>query len=74
MNRPERRMNAETVYRCTDGEEYTGADIWDRFESGEWRPCCWDVESGREWVCDRNDDLLMLWPWALDRSEDDGGR
>ena len=52
----------ETVYRGSDGEYYGDADIWERFEAEDWTPCCWDVESGCEWVGARDGELLALEP------------
>lgn len=51
-----------TVYKCTDGCYYGDADVWAQFESGAWTPCCWDEETGKEWVETRQDQLLVLTP------------
>lgn len=50
------------MYRCSNGRFYGDVDLWERFESGEWSPCCWDEESGTEWVYATTDDLLTLTP------------
>lgn len=54
-----------TEYECTDGRTYTDEQIWERLESGAWRTCCWDTETGTEWVVDDTDDLLCLVPTEL---------
>ncbi|SFK82858.1 hypothetical protein SAMN04487950_1306 [Halogranum rubrum] len=55
-------MATGTVYRCSDGGYYGNADVWERFESGAWTPCCWDTESGAEWVETGEGELLALEP------------
>jgi hypothetical protein len=50
------------IYRCTDGRWYGDAQLWARFERGVWTPCCWDTESGTEWVETTTGDLLELRP------------
>ncbi|MFC4360450.1 hypothetical protein ACFO0N_21095 [Halobium salinum] len=52
----------ETVYRSSTGEFVTESQIWARFEAGDWTPCCWDTETGREWVGTTDDELLALSP------------
>lgn len=51
-----------TIYVCSDGSYYTSTQLWEQFESGEWSPCCWDSETGQEWVRTAEDDLLLLTP------------
>ena len=51
-----------TVYRCSNGRLYGDGDLWERFERGTWAPCCWDVDSGTEWVYTTDDELLTLSP------------
>ncbi|MFP8958503.1 hypothetical protein ACLI4Y_17455 [Natrialbaceae archaeon A-CW3] len=51
-----------TVYACTDGRYYGCTQLWERFESGTWTPCCWNAESGQEWVYTATGDLLCLTP------------
>jgi hypothetical protein len=58
-------MAEETIYECSDGSYYGDVDIWERFESGVWAPCCWDEDSGTEWVETRSDELLVLTPVPL---------
>lgn len=50
------------VYACSDGTYYGDVQLWNRLESGTWSPCCWDVESGQEWVTTADGDLLVLTP------------
>lgn len=56
-----------TVYQCSDGSYYGDAQVWQRLESGQWTPCCWDADTGREWVENEAEELLLLEPVA--RSE-----
>lgn len=55
-------MATDTVYRGSDGNYYGDADIWERFEAGDWTPCCWDADSGAEWVETDSGGLLALEP------------
>jgi hypothetical protein len=55
-------MSVRTVYQCSDGRYYGDVDIWERLESGTWRPFCWDEETGEEWVISRDGELLALEP------------
>lgn len=55
-------MMERSIYRCSDGQYYGDVDLWERFESGEWTPHCWDSESGSEWVETRDEELLILEP------------
>lgn len=55
-------MGDVTVYQCSDGNYYTGEQLWARLESETWQPCCWDPDDGREWVRTADDDLLALVP------------
>ncbi len=57
-------MVTNSVYRGSDGRYYGDVDIWERLESGAWRPCCWDTESGDEWMGTSEGDLLALSPVA----------
>lgn len=52
----------ETVYHSSKGEFVTGSQIWERFESGEWTPCCWNPTTGEEWVGTAADELVALSP------------
>lgn len=72
-DRRSERVTEGAVYRCSDGRQYTGVEIWERFESGAWTPCCWDTRTGCEWVGTRDDDLLTLWPVST-TVPDDGDR
>lgn len=55
-------MTTYTVYRCSDGHYYGDGDIWNQLESGAWTPCCWDTESGKEWIERQDGELLILEP------------
>lgn len=50
------------VYRCSDGRWYGDTQIWERFERGVWTPCCWDTDTGTEWVETVTGALLELRP------------
>lgn len=52
------------IYECSDGNYYGDADIWARFEAGEWTPVNWDDESGTEWVETEDGEMLTLEPVA----------
>lgn len=64
-------MVGGTIYRCTDGSYYGDVDVWSRLESGVWRTCCWDDETGEEWVENRDGALLMLEPISRDTVPDE---
>ena len=53
-----------TIYACSNGRYYGCVQLWERFEADSWTPCCWDTESGREWVYTATDELLCLTPVA----------
>ncbi|SEO68588.1 hypothetical protein SAMN04487948_104173 [Halogranum amylolyticum] len=55
-------MKTNPIYRCSDGKYYGDVDIWKRLESGTWTPCCWDTESGKEWMETQDGELLILEP------------
>lgn len=55
-------MAGSTIYECSDGAYYGDADLWERLESGTWTSCCWDEDSGAEWVETANNELLALNP------------
>ena len=57
-------MKTNSIYRCSDGHYYGDAEIWEQLESGTWTPCCWDPESGTEWVETTEGELLVLEPIA----------
>lgn len=57
-------MRRGAVYICSDGRYVGDADVWERFESEVWRPCCWDTETGYEWVETNDGELLLLVPVA----------
>ena len=57
----------ETIYECSDGGYYSDVQVWERLESEAWRVCCWEAETGREWVENEDGELLMLDP--ISRSE-----
>jgi hypothetical protein len=52
----------DRVYECSDGNYYGNADIWARFEAGEWTPVSWEEDSGTEWVETADGELLTLQP------------
>lgn len=49
-----------SVYAGSNGRYYGDRDIWERLESGEWRPCCWNPETGTEWIETEAGELLVL--------------
>jgi len=53
---------SDTIYVGSDGRCYTAVELWERLESGSWQPCCWDPESGDEWVETADGELLALSP------------
>ena len=55
-------MGDGTVFQTSEGVYIGDAEVWERFESGEWTTCCWDTETGREWVETQEGDLLLLIP------------
>lgn len=55
-------MGDGTVYQSSEGEYFGDAEVWERFESGMWVPCCWNAETGKEWVKTQDGDLLLLIP------------
>jgi hypothetical protein len=61
----------ETIYRSSAGEFVTGTQVWERSESGEWTPCCWDDESGKEWVETDAERMLCLTPVSPSELPDD---
>ncbi len=64
-------MERGTIYVGTDGRYYGCVQVWERFEANEWIPCCWDAESGQEWVRTETDDLLSLTPISPSAVPDD---
>lgn len=50
------------VYRGSDGRYYGNVDVWERLERGDWAPCCWDSDSGTEWIETADGSLLTLTP------------
>mgnify|MGYP006272700461 FL=1 len=55
-------MGDGNLYRGSDGCYYGDVDIWEQFESGSWTPCCWNTETGTEWVETSDGELLRLVP------------
>jgi hypothetical protein len=55
-------MGNGKLYRSSDGRYFGSADLWERLEAGDWTPCCWDEETGEEWVETRDGELLALQP------------
>lgn len=56
----------ETIYLGADGTTYTETELWNRYESGTWRFCMGDADTGRELVETDTGDLLMLSPVGPD--------
>lgn len=75
-------MGDDTIYQSSRGGFFGDADVWEQFESGAWTPCCWDDETGEEWVETRRGDVLLLMPvrerelpeWVHVEHHDDGLR
>lgn len=63
-------MREKTVYKTSTGQYFGDGDLWERFESGAWTPCCWDEETGKEWVRTEHEDLLLLRPIPQDALPD----
>ena len=72
-------MGNGRLYRSSDGRYFGDADLWEQLESGAWKPCCWDTDTGEEWVETQDGELLGLQPvpphevpdWVeIDRDED----
>jgi hypothetical protein len=57
-------VEAQTTYARSDGGYCTEIELWERLEAGEWTPCCWDPESGEEWVETDSGELIALVPVA----------
>lgn len=57
-------MRGGAVYISSDGRYMGDADVWEQFESEAWKPCCWDTETGYEWVETEEGELLLLVPVA----------
>lgn len=55
-------MRGNGIYQCSNGRYYGGVDIWQKFESGAWTPCCWDEVTGNEWVETDAGELHLLRP------------
>lgn len=55
-------MTEGTVYSCSNGQYYGDVDVWEHLESGTWKPCLWNPESGEEWVEKQDGELLVLVP------------
>lgn len=49
-------------YRCSNGTYYSDEEIWERLEAGVWSVCCWDGETGEEWMESDEGRLLHLAP------------
>lgn len=58
----QKRGTEGTLYRCCNGRYYGDVDVWTKLESGEWSSCCWNIESGEEWMHTREETLLHLKP------------
>ena len=54
-------------YRCSNGVLYSDAEIWERLDAGDWRPVCWDDETGEEWMESADGRILYLDP--VDRGD-----
>ncbi|ELZ82564.1 hypothetical protein C453_15803 [Haloferax elongans ATCC BAA-1513] len=53
-------MNA--WYSGSDGQYYSDTEIWERLEDGIWRVCCWNAETGEEWMETDAGELVHLAP------------
>lgn len=51
-----------TLYFGADGRYYTPSTVCEHIETGQWRVCLWDADSGRELVETEHGELLMLVP------------
>ena len=49
-----------TVYRASDGRYYTGYEVGRKVYDGQWTPCLWERETGRQLVGTAEGELLML--------------
>lgn len=53
-----------TLYQDSQGTYWSDVQVWEQFEADRWNPCCWDSESGQEWVETVDGELLALTPVA----------
>lgn len=49
-------------YRASNGKYYSDKEVWEHLENEEWSICCWDEETGKEWVITEDDRLVCLIP------------
>lgn len=65
-------MGRGIIYQCSDtrysdGTPYIGdVGLWEKLESGQWTPFCWDDESGTEWVMTDSGEVIALEPVERD--------
>ena len=59
-------MGESTVYERSDGGCCTEGELWHRLEAETWTPCCWDPETGEEWVETESGELLRLVPISVE--------
>lgn len=50
------------LYQDSYGDYWSAVQLWEQLEAGHWNPCCWDPESGQEWVETEDGELLTLTP------------
>lgn len=50
------------LYQDSCGNYWSAVQLWENLEAGRWNPCCWDPESGQEWVETQDGELLALTP------------
>ena len=55
-------MRDDIIYQGSDGRFHGEADLWEAFEAGTWTPCCWDENTGKEWIETDDGTLLLLIP------------
>lgn len=75
-------INVGPIYEGSDGQYYTDWQVGRKMNHGEWKPCIWDEETGRQLVGTGDGDLLMLISadaeslpeWAEIRSDEVGAR
>nr|WP_241429861.1 hypothetical protein [Haloferax larsenii] len=52
----------KSFYACSDGRYYSDVQIWEHLERDIWHVCCWDSETGGEWMETDGGELLHLAP------------
>ncbi|WP_255171613.1 hypothetical protein [Natrononativus amylolyticus] len=77
-----RELNVGPLYEASDGNYYTDWQVGQKMREGEWKPCMWEEETGRQLVGTTDGELLMLVStkteelpeWAEIRSDTAGSR